>query len=446
MLNVIRTGAKSVGLKTIAVDFLNVFAPSVTTQIRRCAHQKNGGAFQENRYVFQENAGALQENRYVPQKNGGAFQENRYVFQENAGALQENRYVFQENGDVFQENGDVFQENGDAPQENGDDVLFNRSVLQKAFQDNVKKGEKCTNIALIITVGLEWLADLKDHNPEAGIKGIKCVKELIEYCLPKTKLLLDPIGNMYDFKKSVNETMSKKEISNEDREKALLQAVKNFVISTAKLFFSNIGTLIDATTIPKRLFEASRKLGAEEACKNYSQTDIDADGQINYGVPGSESNKDDVDKQNTVSDTKKQEQKSDSDQSEQVKATDPVTKKQEQKSDSDQSEQVKATDPVTKKQEQKSDSDQSEQVKVNICKTIRNDFKQAEGFQVNEERGSYELQEMYNDLTLPEIEERIKKSLSCLLEAEKEHKGIFPTYSQINVDIDGHEILGIWEA
>ena len=340
--------------------------------------------------------------------------------------------------------------------------------IRMAFQDGIPTGANFVNGALIVVGALETLVDLKDHNPEAGMKVIKSGKQILEYLFPESKILLCSIENLCTFSKSVDEIMSKEEMSDEEIGKALLSTIKNAIESwikiskkpkaadellklkeakeeitkiidsdqfdkdaakncikkLTKLFFSNVGILIDGTTLPKRCLVLAKKLGVEKLFENYSQTDIDADGQINYGVPGSESNKDDVDKQNTVSDTKKQ----------------------EQKSDSDQSEQVKATDPVTKKQEQKSDSDQSEQVKVNICKTIRNDFKQAEGFQVNEERGSYELQEMYNDLTLPEIEERIKKSLSCLLEAEKEHKGIFPTYSQINVDIDGHEILGIWEA
>ena len=348
--------------------------------------------------------------------------------------------------------------------------------IRMAFQDGIPTGANFVNGALIVVGALETLVDLKDHNPEAGMKVIKSGKQILEYLFPESKILLCSIENLCTFSKSVDEIMSKEEMSDEEIGKALLSTIKNAIESwikiskkpkaadellklkeakeeitkiidsdqfdkdaakncikkLTKLFFSNVGILIDGTTLPKRCLVLAKKLGVEKLFENYSQTDIDADGQISWGVPGLESNKDDVDKQNTVSDTKKQEQKSDSDVVVKVKVT-----------DSDPLEQAKELEPIS---ESKNRFLSIEEI-LNIFKTISDNFQQAEGFQVNEEKDPDELQEICNDPTLPETEKKLGQSWLCISKATKGYKkGIFPTYSPIDVDIDGHEVLGIWVA
>ena len=314
---------------------------------------------------------------------------------------------------------------------------------------------------------LETAVMVKKHVPEAGESVLISSKQALVYYFPKIKFWVRTCDNLHTFGESVDAIMSNEEMSDEDRRNALVQscknliesqienypnlkfaqeivksekvvtevkklnksrqvekdAIKKFAINIAKLIFPTVGILIDGTTLPKRWLELAKKSGVEELFENYSQTDIDADGQISWGVPGLESNKDDVDKQNTVSDTKKQEQKSDSDVVVKVKVT-----------DSDPLEQAKELEPISES-------------KNRFLSNIIDNFQQAKGFQANEEKDPDELQEICNDPTLPETEKKLGQTWLCISKTIKGYKkGIFPTYSPIDVDIDGHEILGIWEA
>ena len=348
--------------------------------------------------------------------------------------------------------------------------------IRKVFQDGIQTGANFVKKALLYTGMAETAVMVKKHVPEAGESVLISSKQALGYYFPKTKFWVRTFDNLHTFGESVDAIMSNEEMSDEEIGKALLSTIKNAIESwikiskkpkaadellklkeakeeitkiidsdqfdkdaakncikkLTKLFFSNIGNLIDGTTLPKRWLELAKKLGVEKLFENYSQTDIDADGQISWGVPGLESNKDDVDKQNTVSDTKKQEQKSDSDVVVKVKVT-----------DSDPLEQAKELEPIS---ESKNRFLSREEI-LNICKTISDNFQQAEGFQVNEEKDPDELQEICNDPTLPETEKKLEQLWLYISKDIKEYtKGIFPTYSPIDVDIDGHEILGIWEA
>lgn len=343
---------------------------------------------------------------------------------------------------------------------------FAPQEIRMAFQKGTTTGVKFVNGALIVVGALETLVDLKDHNPEAGMKVIKCGKQILEYLFPKSKFLLGSIENLCIFSKSVDETMSKEEMSDEEIGKALLSTIKNAIESwikiskkpkaadellklkeakeeitkiidsdqfdkdaakncikkLTKLFFSNVGILIDGTTLPKRWLELAKKLGVEKLFENYPQTDIDADGQISWGVPGLESNKDDVDKQNTVSDTKKQEQKSDSDVVVKVKVT-----------DSDPLEQAKELEPISES-------------KNRFLSIIIDNFQQAKGFQVNEEGDVDRLKEMSEHPDLPRTQEvfyRIFAMMSKYGFNNMVYK--FENYSPVVYDIEGQKSYGLDE-
>lgn len=271
------------------------------------------------------------------------------------------------------------------------------------------------------------------------------------YYFPKTKLCVGTFDNLHTFGESVDEIMSNKEMSDEEIGKALLSTIKNAIESwlkiskkpkaadelrklkeakeeitkiinsdqfdkdaakncikkLTKLFCFNIGTLIDGTTLPKRWLELAKELGAEKLFKNYSQTDIDADGQISWGVPDLETIKQVVNKQDI---------------------------------DSDEAEQVQELDSTS---ESKNRFLNKEEV-YELGKTFSDDFQQMEVFEVNEEGNIYKLQAMSEDTTLPYTKEKFNKALSCILKAINEcRKNVLPTYSPIIVDIDGQSVLDV---
>ncbi len=334
-----------------------------------------------------------------------------------------------------------------------------------ALQKGTTTGVKVVNGALMLTTGVEALNMARKKDPETGKNMVIFGKQFLCNTSPQIKYWIKTLENLNTCSKSFNEIVLNDKISDDEKCKTLLDIIKKAIVSQLKmsnkcvkefckltetkeeitkivnskqfdkeavkncckklikLYCSNLGTLIDATTLPERWLRLLKDFGAEELFENYSQTDIDADGQISLGVPGLESNKDDVDKQNTVSDTKKQEQKSDSDVVVKVKVT-----------DSDPLEQAKELEPISES-------------KNSFLSIIIDNFQQAEGFPVNEEGDVDRLKEMSEHPDLPRTQEVSYRTLAMMSKyAIKNMVYKFETYSPIDVDIDGHEVLGIWVA
>ncbi len=325
--------------------------------------------------------------------------------------------------------------------------------IRMAFQDGVTTGVKFVNGALIVVGALETLVDLKDHNPEAGIKVIKCGKQILEYLFPKSKFLLGSIENLCIFSKSVDETMSKEEMSDEDRGNAIFKscknliesqienspnlklaqevvksekvvkevkelnksrqvekdAIKKFVINIAKLVFPNVGILIDGTTLPKRCLVLAKKLGVEKLFENYSQTDIDADGQISWGVPDIESSEKVINKKYIDSDEAKSQ----------------------------------ALDSTTLELENKFFNKEK---MYEFFKNLKDAFNQMEKFEVNEEGDVDRLKEMSEHPDLPRTQEVSYRTLAMMSKYGINNMVYkFKNYSPVVYDIEGQKSYGLDE-
>lgn len=325
--------------------------------------------------------------------------------------------------------------------------------IRMAFQDGIPTGANFVKKALLYTGMVETAVMAKKHVPEAGESVLISSKQALGYYFPKTKFWVRTFDNLHTFGESVDEIMSKEEMSDEEIGKALLSTIKNAIESwikiskkpkaadellklkeakeeitkiidsdqfdkdaakncikkLTKLFFSNVGILIDGTTLPKRWLELAKELGAEELFENYSPTDIDAEGQISWGVPDIESSEKVINKKYIDSDEAKSQ----------------------------------ALDSTTLELENKFFNKEK---MYEFFKNLKDAFNQMEKFEVNEEGDVDRLKERSEHPDLPRTQEVSYRTFAMMSKYGINNMIYkFENYSPVVYDIEGQKSYGLDE-
>ncbi len=325
------------------------------------------------------------------------------------------------------------------------------SETRRAFHVGMKTGAKVVNTTLMLTTGAEALNMARKKDPGTGKNMVIFGKQFLCNIYPQITFWIKTSENLNTCSKSFNEIVSNDKISDDEKCKTLLDIIKKAIVSQLKmsnkcvkefckltetkeeitkivnskqfdkeavkncckklikLYCSNLGTLIDATTLPERWLRLLKDLGCEEILKNYSQTDIDAEGQISWGVPDIESSEKVINKKYIDSDEAKSQ----------------------------------ALDSTTLELENKFFNKEK---MYEFFKNLKDAFNQMEKFEVNEEGDVDRLKEMSEHPDLPRTQEVFYRTFAMMSKYGFNNMVYkFKNYSPVVYDIEGQKSYGLDE-